>query len=425
MQVKCDVLDNGAVFLTDYVSTVESISIKVWIKCGSIDEKSYSSGISHCIEHMNFKGTTTYTAKQIAEEFEMMGGYLNAYTGKEQTVFYAKFLKENFDKASSILYDLVCNSVYLPEELEREKQVIIEEILEIQDDPSDLVYELFQAKQYEGQQAGKPVIGTVQSVTSITREEILRYVKEFYVPKNIVIGVSGNFDEDIVSNAVHRGFGTFCCEQNAHSVVRDCCAKPRYVNGISLLEKDTQQTHMMLGFPGVSAYSVDYYVYQIAALIAGGSMASRLFQEIRERRGLVYGITASAPTYSCFGGWEVYASSQHEKMNEVVDAVIQELRKMSEVIYDHEIERAKNQLKSGLLMALESTSSRAEKLVADYVLFKKLKKVNEMIDEIQSITTGDVKRVMQGIISTLPAVAVVGQITAFEEYDEIVRKLHS
>lgn len=463
MKIKLHVSSNGVVLLTDHMSSVESISIKIWVKSGSMNESRYNSGISHFIEHMNFKGTETYSAQRIAEEFDMMGGYLNAYTGKEQTVYYAKILSTDFERALMILSDIVGNSTYNNAELERERGVILEEICEMRDDPSDFAYELFQKKQYEGQQAGKSIIGDVESVERITRDEILEYVDEFYNAKNLIVSVSGKLsdtgDDGWIRDVVFSNFHNFGkCRSCVHDVVDRCkddktttpinsatgvvdcstsrgmydgisdeCDAPNYIGGMTLCERDIQQTHMVIGFCGVSLYHPDYYTYQIAGLIAGGSMSSRLFQEIREKRGLVYSISAAAQACKNFGWLEVCASSQHDKINEVLNLVINELHKMSVAVYEYEVERAKNQIKSNLLMALESTGARAAKLAADYSVFQRVVPLDEIMAKIRSITASDVASAIKSMLNNIdcynPAVAVVGKVSTFCTYDNIMKML--
>ncbi len=429
MQIKHHKLKNGITLLVDTVDSVESVSIQILIKTGSINEESYSSGISHCIEHMNFKGTSTRSAKQIAEEFDMIGGYLNAYTGKEQTVYYAKVLKENFPKAIEILSDLLYNSSYQNEELIREKKVILEEIAEIYDDPSDLVYELFQSKQYENQQAGKPIIGTCESVNNITREEIIKYITNRYLTNNIIIGISGKVEykdvemliEDYFQLRQPHNFSTLNSKDDAIP------QNVKHIGGSILLEKDIQQTHIVIGFPGISFHHPDYYTYQVASLIAGGSMASRLFQEVREKRGLVYSISTSAQSYSTFGSWEIYTSSKHEKINEVIDAVSDEMHKMSYKIHAQELDRAKAQLKSNILMALESTTNRAGKLVADYAVYGVVLPIVEITKKIEKMKTSDIeyaiKNILQSAENQKPTFAAIGKLSTFYKYDEIINKL--
>lgn len=435
-------LDNGLQVIIDKMENIESITIKILIKVGSRDECGYKDGISHFIEHMQFKGTNTRTAHQIAKEFDMIGGHLNAYTSIEQTVYYAKVLKNDIEKSIEILSDMMKQSVYSEEELAREKQVVVEEIHETNDDPSSIVFEVFRQQMYKDYQVGKSILGTIESVESITRDDILKYIEKYYRYDNTIIAISGNIDEEYGVDLISKYFnGAGCLLQsqrdnalnsfvnnNVNKDNNECIniSSPKYVGGYIDIERDIEQIHFVLGFNGAS-FNDDFYVYQIAAMIAGGGMSSRLFQEVREKRGLAYSISAFTSIYKDFGSWEVYFSSKSQQINESIGVVIEELHKMTTDINEDELKRAKVQIKSSLLMAQESTSNRAEKIIGNYAIFGRFITYEEIIQKVESITIDDIQNTMKKIITSSkvyrPTIAMIGKMQDVNKYEEIIRML--
>ncbi len=414
-------LSNGLTVLFDHMPQVESISIRILFKVGSRDEIKSIDGISHIVEHMLFKGTGNRTAKDIAEEFDMIGGYLNAYTGKEKTVYYAKVLKDDAVVGLDILSDIIINSTHVEEELKKEKTVIMQEISDSMDDPTDVLFEAIWQKAFENHQIGKPIAGTHETVNSCNRDDIINYIKQYYNPTNSVLSISGNFDEKTTLNLINQKFANWCASDEKP----DTYTKPEYIGGDVRIKKPIEQSHIAITFNGVSIHHEDYYVHQIAALIAGGSMSSRLFQEVRENRGLAYNISAYASNYNDCGLWGVYASTDPNSVKELVEVTIDELKKMTSDITEKEITTAKAQIKSSLLMSMESSGSRAEKLANNIATFGRVISNEEIVQKINEVDIDAVQKCIKSLLSSSEKCTVVGvgQIDNLQSYDEIIKRL--
>jgi predicted Zn-dependent peptidase len=414
-------LPNGLTVLFDHMPQVESMSIRILFKVGSRDEVNSIDGISHIVEHMLFKGTHKRTAKDIAEEFDMIGGYLNAYTGKEKTVYYAKVLKDDVVVGIDILSDIVINSTHIEDELKKEKGVIMQEISDAIDDPTDVLFEAIWEKAFPNHQIGKPIAGTHESVKACSRDDIFNYMKKYYNPTNAFLSISGNFDEKETLNLINQKFGNW----DASEQRPEPYTTPEYVGGDIRIKKPIEQAHVAITFKGVPVHHEDYYTHQIAALIAGGSMSSRLFQEVRENRGLAYSISAFASNYNDCGLWGVYASTDPKSLKELVEVTIDELKKMTSNITEKEITTAKAQIKSSLLMAMESSGSRAEKLASNIATFGRVISNDEIVQKINEVDIDAVQQCIKGLLHNNDkcTVAGVGQIDSLQTYDEIVMRI--
>ncbi len=419
-------LVNGLQILTDYMPQIESVSIRILFKVGSKDEGKAKDGISHLVEHMNFKGTVKRTAKDIAEEFDMIGGYLNAYTSKERTVYYAKVLKEDIETAIEVLSDILINSVYDIEELEKEKKVIEQEILDAQDDPEDVLFEAMWQKAFPTHQIGKPITGTCATIAETSRNDIIDYTQLFYNPHNAIIAISGNFNESELLDIIRDKFGKWENLAVAGNDMYDN-AIPRYVGGDVRITREIEQVHIALGFNGISYHHDDYYLYQVAALVAGGSMSSRLFQEVREKLGLAYNISAFCSSYGDCGIWCINASTGPDSVDQLIDTIIKELHVMSHDISEREVMSAKAQIKSSLLMSQETSSNRAEKLVNNYATFGKVISNDEIVAKIEAINHLMVCQCVTDLLQSTHQciVAAVGNIKQMQSYEEIVAKIKS
>jgi predicted Zn-dependent peptidase len=422
MEYKLHKLQNGLTILLDFMPEIESASIRILFKVGSRDEKDSIDGISHIIEHMLFKGTHKRTAKDIAEDFDMIGGYLNAYTTKERTVYYAKVLKGDIDVGIDVLSDIIVNSTNLEEELAKEKTVIMQEISDAMDDPTDVLFEAVWQQAFYHHQIGKQIAGTHETVKSCTRPDILKYMEHYYNPKNAIVSVSGNFNEEKLLNLLNEKFITWI-PTNDVSENNDI---PEYVGGDVRIKKPIEQAHVAIVFNGVSIHHEDYYIHQIASIIAGGSMSSRLFQEIREKRGLAYSISAFASNYQDCGLWGVYSSTDQDSLRELVEVTIEELRKMTMDISEKELQTAKAQIKSNLLMAMESSSNRAEKLVNNMATFGRIISNEEIVEMIEKVDVAAIQKCIKELLesSKTCTVAAVGKIDNLHTYEEIVSMLN-
>ena len=306
--------------VTDYMPSAETVSVKVMVKTGSRDEVESNGGISHFLEHMAFKGTKSRSAKQIAEEFDMIGGHFNAYTSREKTVYYAKVIKKEIEKAVDILADIMQNSVFAEDEINRERGVILEELAQTKDTPEEQVFDMFQDKMFPNQPIGRPILGSESFIKHVSRQDLIDYVNEHYKYDNITISCAGNFQEANFSKMIEQKFTNFVKGEVITPV------KALYVGGEQRLEKDLEQVHITIGFPGLSYMNDSFYTQQILSIILGGGMSSRLFQEIRERRGLAYHISAFSVSYSDLGAFSIYSSTNHGSVNELITATAEQFK---------------------------------------------------------------------------------------------------
>ena len=430
------VLDNGITVLCDQISQIESVSVRVLFKAGSRDETGYINGISHCLEHMNFKGTSRRNALEIAEEFDMVGGYLNAYTSRDSTVYAAKVLKEDVGFAIDMLSDLTGHSTYDEEELKKEINVIIHEIVEGNDDPSDLVFDLMQEAAYQDQVFGLPIAGSVELVKGIKRQNLVDYAKQYYGMSNTIIGISGNIDLDRIKNQLHECFVvnakySACNPDYEHSSLgitqpEICIMQPKaiYIGGDRRTKKDVEQVHTALCFKGASYFDDNYYAQQLLAIIAGGGMSSRLFQEVREKRGLAYGVSAFCSNYHDTGIFGIFASSSFDKINELLEVCGEQMYGLSQNVTTNELKRAKAQIRSGILMSQESSSKRAEKMVNNYAVFARVITFDEILQKIDELDTADIAKEAENLLKGLQeqqlTVAMAGNIKdTIYDYDKI------
>jgi len=412
-------LDNGLTVATDEMPGIETASVSVLVKTGSRFEDTENCGISHFLEHMAFKGTKTRNAKKLAEEFDDIGGHFNAYTSREKTVYYAKVLKDDLEKATDILSDILQNSTYDKDELDRERSVILEEMKMVQDTPDDCVFEHFQETAYPNQPFGRSILGTQEVIKNINRFNIVQYVNDHYSADNTIVSCAGNLDPSQFENIVESKFTNF----PAHSMRNK--DEARYVGGDVRVEKDLEQVQLVIGFKGISYTDDDYYNQHILSIIAGGGMSSRLFQEVREKRGLCYTISAFGSSYTDSGIFGIYAGTSDATANELIDATAGELLKLTHDINQEELQRAKTQLRAGILMSQESTVSRSEKLAGNIAIFGKYIPVSEIIEKIEAIDTTGIEKFAAKVFSkeSAPTIASMGKIGKLYNYDDIVKKL--
>lgn len=420
MSVRSTVLDNGMTVLTDDMPHLESASVGIWVKAGSRSEAASEHGISHMLEHMAFKGTKTRTALQIAEAIEDVGGDLNAATSIEHTGYFARVLKEDVPLAGDILADILQNSLFDKAELDREQQVIVQEIGAARDNPDDHVFDLFQEAAYPDQPIGRTILGTVESVNNFSPEAIRAYMERNYVGDHMVVCAAGNVDHDALVDIVNDRF---------HNLRRGGAPpfeKARYVGGEERLLSDHEQAHIVLGLEGRAYNSDGFYAAQILASILGGGMSSRLFQEVRERRGLCYSVYAFHWAFADSGIFGIAASTGEKEVTELLPVVLDELRKATETITDEEVVRVRNQIRAGLLMSLESPSSRAGQLARQQILWGRPIPLQETVDRINRITSERVKTVARQILDAgAISLAGIGPVSRLPDYQTISDRLRN
>ena len=418
MSVRTTTLGNGMTVITDDMPHLESASLGIWVKAGSRSETIPEHGISHVLEHMAFKGTNTRSALEIAEAIENVGGDLNAATSVEHTGYFARVLKEDVALAGDILADILQNSVFDPKELDREQQVIVQEIGAARDNPDDHVFDLFQQAAYPDQPIGRTILGTVDSVKSFSPDTIRDYMERNYVGDQMVVCAAGNVEHDALVDIAHNRF---------HGLRADGAPVPekaQYVGGEQRLLSDHEQAHIVLGFQGRGYNSDGFYAAQILASILGGGMSSRLFQEVREKRGLCYSVYAFHWAFADSGIFGVAASTGEDEVTDLLPVVLDELVKATETITDEEVLRVRNQIRAGLLMSLESPSSRAGQLARQQILWGRTIPLQETVDRINRITADRVKLIARQVFDKgRVSLAGIGPVAKLPDYDVIASRL--
>lgn len=402
------ILKNGVRVVCERIPHVRSVSAGIWVKTGSRNENAKNNGISHFVEHMLFKGTETRSAAQIAECIDNIGGQLNAFTGKECTCFYAKTLDEHIGIALDVLSDMFFNSVFDKRDIALEKQVILEEISMYEDSPEELVHDLLSETVWGGSSVGYPILGTKSSLKNINRRMILEYMDERYVQPNTVISVAGNFEEDRLEALLDKYFGGWEPKNGRDGETRQIEFRPE----ISIKEKDTEQVHICLGFEGVKTGDDDMYPLLAVNNILGGGMSSRLYQKIREEKGLVYSVYSYPTAYMDTGLFTIYAGMKPENLKEVTNLIEEEVEDIrSNGITQAELERTREQMKGNYILGLESTSSRMNSIGKSELLLGYIYTPDEILEKISSVTMDDIGRIISRIFgSDRKGVSVVGNI---------------
>ncbi|CCO09413.1 M16 family metallopeptidase [Desulforamulus hydrothermalis] len=383
-----EVLANGVRILTQQVPHVRSVAIGIWVDVGSRDESNDQAGISHYIEHMLFKGTKHRTAKQIAEELDAVGGQLNAFTTKEYTCYYAKVLDEHFDLAVDILTDMLFHSKISEQDVEREKNVILEEIKMYEDAPDELVHDMFAKTIWSGHSLGRPIIGSSETVSSLNYRDLRSFMKDHYKPNRMVISVAGNIAHQQVVEKLSPLFGSL-----EGSVIDRQLAKPRHTSQVNCRNKETEQVHMVIGAPGVSLDSDLVYTVQVINTVLGGGLSSRLFQEIREQRGLVYTVYSYHSSYYDTGIFGVYAGLSRQNVNQAMELIFKEIKDIKKNgVTREELQRAKDQLKGNLLLSLESVNTHMSRLGKSELYLGKVYSPEEIVAKLNRVTVEDTQR---------------------------------
>lgn len=404
--------------LTDDMPHLESASLGIWVKAGSRSETEAEHGISHMLEHMAFKGTKTRDALEIASTIENVGGDLNAATSVEHTGYFARVLKEDVALSADILSDILQNSQFEQHELDREQQVIVQEIGAARDNPDDHVFDLFQQAAYPDQAIGRTILGTVESVNSFGPDSIRAYMERNYVGDHMVLCAAGNVDHDALVDIANNRF------HDLKTTGAPAPEKAAYVGGEQRLISDHEQAHIVLGMEGRAYNSDGFYAVQILASILGGGMSSRLFQEVREKRGLCYSVYAFHWAFADSGIFGVAASTGEEEVTELLPVVLDELRKATETISDEEVIRVRNQIRAGLLMSLESPSSRAGQLARQQILWGRTIPLQETVDRINRITADRVKQIARQIFDAgKVSLAGIGPVAKLPDYRDIAAQL--
>jgi len=402
--VRKEVLPNGIRVLTESVTHVQSIAIGVWISSGGRDEDDANRGVSHFIEHMFFKGTERRTARQIADEFDSIGGQLNAFAEKEYTCYYAKVLSEHLPIALDVLSDMLLHSKLDPQEIALEKNVVLEEIKRHEDTPEDLVHDMFVETVWRGHPLGKSVIGTEKSVGELKREDLIEFARTRYAPDSIVVAAAGYLTHEGFTEGISKHFGGL-----DGSKIPTSQESPAFSTESILADRLTEQVHFCVGAPGFSQLDPERYTMALIDATLGGGMSSRLFQEIRENRGLVYAIGSYAAAYREGGFFTVYGGTSMENVEEVLSLVRSEFANVRDHnITGDELMRAKNQIKGALVLGQESMTNRMMRMARSELYFGRLIPLEELISSILKVTHDDIAHVAGRIFSEseFPVVAI-------------------
>jgi predicted Zn-dependent peptidase len=417
MSTDITTLPSGLRVVTDRMPHLETASIGVWVAAGSRHETSDERGLSHLLEHMAFKGTKRRSAREIVEEIETAGGDLNAATSTEQTAYYAHMLAADVPLAIDIFADILTESVFDAAELEREKGVILQELGAVEDTPDDLVFDLFNLAAYPDQAIGWPILGTPDHVRSFDRKRIANYLASHYRAGAMVIGAAGAIDHARVVEAVEKAFGNVPVAANASAV------PARYVGGEQKLKRKLEQAHIVIGFQGASYADPDHYALHVFANAVGGGMSSRLFQEVREQRGLVYAINAFHWSYSDSGLFGLYAATSPAQVAELMPVALDCLARSAETLTEAEIHRSKAQLKVALFTGLESPAARSEQIARQLLAFGRVLTREEMLAKIDELTVAEIRRAGSAALRSAPTVAAVGPIGKVYSPDRVAQHL--
>ena len=417
MATQVSTLANGLRIATDQIETVESVSLGIWIDVGTRHEPPEINGVAHFLEHMAFKGTERRSARAIAEEIEAVGGHVNAYTSRESTAYYAKVLKEDVPVALDILADILQHSTFDPEELDRERTVILQEIGQANDTPDDIIFDHFQECAYPDQAMGRPVLGRPEIIRELSREAVVSYLRDHYGARRMVVAAAGNLEHERLLELAAKLLSGFPAD-------RSVATEPaQYSGGDRRENRDLEQLHLVLGFPGVALGDPDFYAASVLSTAFGGGMSSRLFQEIREKRGLVYAIHSFVHGYRDGGLFGIYAGTGEEEVAELAPALCEEATRLADGLTEIELNRAKTQMKAGLLMSLESTSVRCEQLAQHLLIHGTPFDPPEVVRRIEAVDETAIRRVVDRWYSAPPTLTALGPLSRLEDFDRLRARL--
>lgn len=412
MNVEITRLPNGLTVATDPMPQLESASLGVWVNCGARHETEARMGVSHMLEHMAFKGTERRTARGIAEEIEAVGGALNAYTSREQTAFHARVLKADVPLAVDILADILTHPTFDAAELERERHVVLQEIGQAHDTPDDIIFDYLQEAVYPDQPMGRPILGDERTVSAFTRAHLDQYMDANYRAGGMTLIASGAVDHAAMVELAVRHFGDLLFGDAPKSV------PAQFVGSDIRHREELEQVHVAWAFPGVPSGDDALFAAQVFATALGGGMSSRLFQEIRERRGLCYSIYAFANSFVDSGMVGVYAGTGQNEAEEISGLVVEQIALLAQTANAEEVARAKAQLRSGLLMGLERPSARAEQIAAHLFAYGRVVPIDEIKQKLDAVGVGAVRQFGERLMTTRrPAFAALGPVEKLESYE--------
>lgn len=418
MQVNLTALKNGLRVVTVERPQTETVSLGIWVNTGSAYETADINGISHFVEHMVFKGTAKRNSLQISEDIENVGGHTNAYTSREFTVFYAKMLKGDIELALDVLADFVMAPIFDTAEMVKEKEVVVQEIKQTNDDPSDIVFDYFNETSYANQPIGRSILGTADLVRSFDAEKLRKYMNSNYAAENIVVAATGNLKHDDFVKMVEARMGGL---QTKTSYIK---APQIYTGGEFVKIRDIEQAQVLLGFDGVDYHHDLYYPVAIMSNILGGGMSSRLYQEIREKRGLVYTVYSFTNSHTQSGNFGIYAGLNQEEIRNYIPVVADEVKKIiNEPVSDQELNRVKVQFKANILMALESSSSTAEVIARHQLCHNRNIPIEEIVEKVEKVNKDDIINAARYIFASKPTYTLLGNLEKYPSYEDIEKMI--
>jgi predicted Zn-dependent peptidase len=415
--IKLTRLPSGLTVVSEKMPRVETVSFGAYVDAGARHETAAENGVSHFLEHMAFKGTTKRDAAAIAREIENVGGHINAYTSRENTAFYCKVLKEDAGLAADIIGDILSDSAFAPEELERERGVILQEIGQSNDTPDDIVFDHFQSTAFAQQAMGRPVLGTEETIKAMPRDALTGYMKRHYGAKRMIVAAAGAIEHEDLLEMVGKHFARL------PEAVPASAEAARYTGGEFREERDLDQVHLVFGFPSVASTDPLHFPTQLLSTLLGGGMSSRLFQEIREKRGLVYSIYSFVSPFADSGLFAVYAGTGEDQAEELVPVALEEFRRVQKDVTEEELARAKAQLRASLLMSLESTGSRCEQLARQLQVHGRIIPVEETKAKIAAVTVEQVQAAAARAFRSAPTLAALGPAGKVPALPAIAEKL--
>ena len=417
MTVQTATLPNGFRIVTEHMPGLESAAIGIWVTAGGRHERPEQNGIAHFLEHMAFKGTETRSALQIAEAIEDVGGYINAYTSREVTAYYARVLRNDVALALDVVADILRNPVFDPKEIEVERHVILQEIGQAADTPDDIIFDWLQEKAYPDQPIGRTILGETARVSGFTKDDLATFVSEHYGPDQMILAAAGAVDHDAI---VAQAEALFADMPARPALIADAAT---FRGGESRKVKDLEQAHLALAFDSPGYRDPDFYAAQVYSVALGGGMSSRLFQEIREKRGLCYTIFAQTGAYSDTGMTTIYAGTSGEEIRDLTNLTIDEMKRAAEDMSPAEVARARAQMKAGLLMGLESPSSRTERLARMIQIWGEVPSLEDTVSRIDSVTTGDVRAFGEQVVrNARVAMALYGPVATAPDLDTLLQR---
>ena len=416
--LKITKLDNGLRVITQNMPGLETVSMGIWNAVGGRDEVEANNGVAHLLEHMAFKGTLKKNALQIAETIEDVGGDINAYTSKEITAYFVKLLADDLHYGIDILTDILQNSVFAEDELNRERGVIIQEIGMYLDTPDDMIFDYWQEKAFPNQPMGRSILGKTDIIKNITREEVKGFMTNHYNPNKMIISAAGKVNHDAFVEMIKKSCTNLPVGNSNNR------EKANYLSGEYREEKKLEQVHLLLGFEGIDYHHDDYYSLLVFSSLLGGGMSSRLFQEIREKRGLVYGISSFSSAYTDTGMFGIYCGTGENQIQELMPVLCNELNTSPSSISDKEITRGKAQLKASLMMGRESAFRRCESAARQLLVFNKVIDPSETLEKINAVSKESVEKIAKQIVSGPMTISSIGPIKNLEKLEQIQSRLN-